>query len=361
MKSTLFVFIILTLSSLLFSQAIIWEEPFEVDDGLWTLDQNWLISVGTLTLNWSPAIAPFDLSAVSPLITLPDEVNDLIVSLYFQEYSSIDEMAEISVIYGEVEDILWSWDLTQGSWGESGGQDLSIGISAYGGEEVQFRFRSYGASTFNFDYWIIYNLAISASLDHDLSASNIDGPASCIVDQEEIWSIKVENAGLSIEDNFTVKLMKEGDIELGSVIVSTPLLIGNEVEYEFSWSPSNTEFTYLYGEVELAGDEFTGNNITSNLSVHVMNPDNGFALSFDGFDDDVVIQGDPAFSSPTSITVEAWVLLNELTDLPSIIGNDDWSNGEAGFILRIEDYIASNTPQFQIGSNFTWQADPLIH
>jgi len=218
---------------------------------------------------WSPTVAPYDLSAISPVISLPDNVFECIATHYFDEFSAVDEMAEISIISDGSEEVLWSWDLTQGDWGVAGGEDLALSIADYGGEDVQFKFRSYGSSTYNFNDWFIYNIAITASLGHDLCAYTIDGPESCIINQEETWSVTVKNTGQNIENNYTVKLMKEGEEELGSVDITTPIDVGEEVSVDLSWTPVIAEVTYLYGKVELVGDEFPGNDTTPELTVNV--------------------------------------------------------------------------------------------
>ena len=284
MKTNLCLLILMLIiySTLLHSQQIIWEETFDTNPGTWTLDQNWEIIDGTLTLSWSPIITHYDLSAISPVISLPSgSVYECIATQYFQVYSAVDEIAEISILYDGQEEVLWDWELIQGNWGVLGGQDLALSITAYAGEDVQFKFHSDGASTYNFDYWIIYNLAITESLDHDLCGFSIDGPSSCIINQEETWTVTVKNTGLNVEDDYTVKLMKEGEVELGSVAVTTHLAPGEYASFNFNWTPAIAEYTYLYGKIELQGDEFPGNDITTELTVNVYPEDVVHALIWD--------------------------------------------------------------------------------
>jgi len=63
--------------------------------------------------------------------------------------------------------------------------------------------------------------------------------------------------------------MKEGEEELGSVDITTPIDVGEEVSVDLSWTPVIAEVTYLYGKVELVGDEFPGNDTTPELTVNV--------------------------------------------------------------------------------------------
>jgi Concanavalin A-like lectin/glucanases superfamily/Carboxypeptidase regulatory-like domain/FlgD Ig-like domain len=75
-----------------------------------------------------------------------------------------------------------------------------------------------------------------------------------------------------------------------------------------------------------------------------------FCLDFDGVDDYAEIADTPGLNPTTSITVEAWVKLDGMGDLPTIVGKDDWTASESGYVLRIDNYSNVNTPQFQIGS-----------
>lgn len=81
-----------------------------------------------------------------------------------------------------------------------------------------------------------------------------------------------------------------------------------------------------------------------------------FGLEFDGdYESEVMISQTSDLTPTAAITVEAWVKLNALTNLPTIVSSEDWSSGETGFVLRIENYNLSNTPQFQIGTSSSWQ------
>lgn len=81
-----------------------------------------------------------------------------------------------------------------------------------------------------------------------------------------------------------------------------------------------------------------------------------YGLEFDGtYESELVIPQTGVLTPTAAITVEAWVKLNALTNLPTIVSSEDWSMGETGFVLRIENYNLTNTPQFQIGSIDSWQ------
>ena len=81
-----------------------------------------------------------------------------------------------------------------------------------------------------------------------------------------------------------------------------------------------------------------------------------FGLEFSGINEsEVIIPQDATLTPSEAITVEAWVKLDALTNLPTIVSSEDWSAGETGYVLRIENFNLPNTPQFQIGTSSSWQ------
>ena len=252
------------------AQSIIWEETFTTNPGTWTLDSNWSIQSGALQLSWSPTVAPYDLSATSPVINLPLNVGDMIVSQFIDEYSTnTGEVTNIELIHPGGTAILWSFDLVGTNWGYSGGKDISFSLYPYAGQQVQIRFRSYGGSTYNFNYWYIYNVAINASLDHDLAATNISGNNLLNVGQQGLWNVTVKNTGLNTESNYEVNLMREPGIVLGTTYASIPLSPDQQTIYQFNWTPDISEVVNLYGQVILPGDEFIDNNTTNPFLVNI--------------------------------------------------------------------------------------------
>jgi len=271
---TLFIMIFLFTNSFVYAQSIIWEEDFEIDPGTWTLDQNWSITGGALRLSWSPTVAPYDLSAISPPINLPDNVGDVIVTQYIDEYSTNSgEVAQIEIIHGGGTDVLWSFDLVGINWGSQGGQNISFSLYPYGGQEVQLVFRSFGGSTYNINYWYIYNVAINASLDHDLAANGITGDDVLNIGQEGTWTVTVKNTGLNTENDYVVSLMREPGIMLQSTQVTDPIAPNAEINFSFNWTFDIDEVAQLYGQVDLPGDEFIDNNHTGLYQVNIYPPD----------------------------------------------------------------------------------------
>ncbi len=275
------------------AQTTYWADDFNNNQG-WTMDGNWSISGGRLVFDWSPQVENFDFSSISPVIHLIDNSNELIVNQYldvFQTYS--DEVAEISVIYGDQEDIIWSYALSNGNWGVSSGEDLVIPVSEYEGMDVQFKFRTYGASTYNWNWWNIFRIELNANLNTDLSVVDISGPTQVDLQMPGIWDVQVKNLGSQPVSGFTVKLFdyKTGNM-LGSYDDSEIIQSQETKSYSFNWESNAAYNTAFYGVVTFDGDEFTGNNISKSHFVRV-NPDIDFSIMVWDKDNDIETVADP--------------------------------------------------------------------
>ena len=242
------------------AQTVFWEETFDSNPGTWSLDQNWAISNGMLWLYWSPTITNYDLSAISPVISLPENVGDFVVDQHINVYSPVNEIMEISIISGEDNYVLWSYEITNGNWGAETGSDLNLSLVDYAGQDIQIKLRSYGASTYNFNWWNIFDVSITALFDNDMTAMNVTGPTFIENNQPGTWTVTVKNSGLLPQDNYTVKLFKHGGWEIGSVQATTLLETYETISFDFNWTPTDIENTGLFGLVLLDGDEFEDNN-----------------------------------------------------------------------------------------------------
>ncbi|MCB5260569.1 MAG: choice-of-anchor D domain-containing protein, partial [Candidatus Cloacimonetes bacterium] len=83
------------------------------------------------------------------------------------------------------------------------------------------------------------------------------------------YVISVRNSGLSTVNNYTVKLMQTGDVELGSVN-GISIAPGATVEHTISWTPTTLGGTQVWGKVVFAADENPNNNETAYMNVTVM-------------------------------------------------------------------------------------------
>ncbi|MBW6515939.1 MAG: agmatine deiminase family protein [Candidatus Cloacimonetes bacterium] len=182
---------------------LIWEEDFNPPHTGWTLGSNWLMQSGYLQFYYSPTVTPYDLSAISPNIYLPEDVGEMTITQLFSNYSAVDEVLEIIVIHDRTETVLWSYNCSTGSFDTA---DFVFPMTPFGGQIVQLKFRSHGSSTWNIDWWNIYNIAISGVIGdptYGVSVSpEVDsksGYSNTVVEYE----MTVTNTG-NMSDNYTL-------------------------------------------------------------------------------------------------------------------------------------------------------------
>jgi hypothetical protein len=106
------------------------------------------------------------------------------------------------------------------------------------------------------------------AITNDLGCLSITGNLTPSVGGATPYTITIKNNGSATQTNYQVKLMKEGDVEIGSVN-GTSIASMATMSYEIPWTPTATGATYLYGKVVMTGDEIAQNNQTSNLNVVV--------------------------------------------------------------------------------------------
>ena len=279
MKKILFLLLLILLLKLPISaQTPFWTEDFTFNMG-WNLGNNWAIEGGKMEFNWSPTIQNFDEEAVSPVITLHESIGELIVTQYLDVFATTsNEVAEIYIIHETGEDILWSYPLSNGSWGDPGGEEIEFSVSDYAGQDVQFKFRTFGATTYNWNWWDIFELRLTAYMDNDLSVTEVSGPVQVNVLETGIWEVEIKNTGLFPQSDFTVKLfdLKTGEL-IGSIDDFEQLEPQSTKSYSFEWYSSAAYNTAFYGVVVLENDEFEGNNVSNSFFVRV-NPDIDFNI-----------------------------------------------------------------------------------
>ena len=263
MKRIVLILLLLMLAVIGYSQSVFWEETFTPQPTDWTLEDNWAFIDGTLQLSWNPTATDYDLSAISPIISLPDNVGEVIITQFLDEYSASNEIISIGVVVDGNASELWQYELTNGDWGSQGGSNIALSLEEYAGQDIQLKFRSYGASTWNFESWRIYNVKITALLNNDLAIDSITGSTFIEENYEGQWSVVVKNSGLNIQDNYVVKLFKYGDEEIASIAATSEIQSGETAIFYFNWTPTEIENTFLYGKVILDGDEFSSNNISN--------------------------------------------------------------------------------------------------
>lgn len=206
-------------ATLAWGQSIFYEEPFDTNAG-WTLEPNWSVTGGALQLSWSPSVTNYDMSATSADIVVPATAGDMVISQYINEYSgqgtNPPETYEIIALAGGTPTVLWTYS-EDTSWGVAGGQDVTLSLAPFAGQTIQLKFRATGETTFNFNYWYIYDIKAYASLNMDLAAMSVTGELNPTMGTQYPYVVAVRNSGLTTVSNYSIKLMKTGDVEIGSV------------------------------------------------------------------------------------------------------------------------------------------------
>lgn len=294
MKIFAYLFLSLLFAGQIAAQTIYWEEDFNYDSG-WTLEEeNWYITSSMLQFAWFPDIQNFDLSAISPPIVLNENVHELSILQYLDIWSPTNyEFAEIIIIHGDEETIIWDYALINGNWGYEGGEEIVFSMEEFAGEEVQFKFRTYGGSTYNWNYWSIYNMKLTAVFDNDLCVENILGPQSLEIGEPATFNVVVKNLGTNPQTGFVIDLFNYRTEEwIGTHEVTEIISNGESFFAPFEWTAGAAQNTSLYAEIHPVLDDFADNNISDGFIVRV-NPDIEFSLLVWDHDNDIATIIDP--------------------------------------------------------------------
>lgn len=280
MKKVLLFLVLLALSNIpVSSQTVYWTESFDNTSG-WSLQQNWTISEGKLEFSWYPSTPNFDFSALSPAIALQANVQELIVKQHLSIFgtSNPPEVAEIYLLTATSQHLLWSHTLNQGSWGVEFGSEIAFNVSAFAGQSIQLKFRTFGLYTWNWNWWQIFDLKLTALFENDLAALEITGPNLLTVNQTGTWNAEVKNLGSQPQQGFAVSFysLRFGNL-VGTVNVAQTLIPQQTATVTFNWTPAFVHNTMLYAVVNVPGDEFSGNNSSKNYFVRIK-PEYNFSI-----------------------------------------------------------------------------------
>src|SRR5690554_6397374 len=164
--------------------------------------------------------------------------------------------------------------------------------------------------------------------DDDMAAYAISGPPVLAPGTEGNFTISVRNMGTNSQNNYTVRLMKEGNIELASIIGTIPLEQFESAVYDLNWTPAPGDEgnVTLWGEVELTGDENPDNDITYTINLlvadsfsgtYTVNPDGtGDYETLSDIIDDLNLVG---VDGPTTIEIAPGTY-NEQIEIGEILG-----------------------------------------
>jgi len=161
------------------------------------------------------------------------------------------------------------WDtLIGGNHIPAGTREFFIDVPE-GAESFRIAYRFEGNTQF-INWWSIDDITIEPWFENDLSAAGIDGSVTPLANQQSIFTVNVENFGSTAQSDFTVKLMKNDSILIGSMPGAT-LAPGQVMGFDIPWTPGVDELGefILTGVVEMEGDQNEFNNKTQPLTVWV--------------------------------------------------------------------------------------------
>ncbi|MBI9036510.1 MAG: hypothetical protein JEY97_00135 [Bacteroidales bacterium] len=332
MKKTLILLLFLTLYWFPAStQTTFWEDDFEINSG-WSLDKNWRITEDALQLSVDSLMFDFDVSAISPIISVPDDPQFIVLSQCLEIFdpSVTTEKAVISIIHNGNEDILWSYDLINGNWGNYNGDEITFSINDYAGLDIQLRFRSFGPTNNSWIMWRTFYVYLTSYFDNDLTIVSFDGQNNIDLNQAGTWEVEVKNLGLETQSNYNIELysLKSNDC-LYSTTISDELAAGETETVSLSWTPTQVQNTIIYAKVILSGDEFEGNDMSPNhflriepefdYNILVWDNDNGIPMIVDP-ENGSLIQGHEGITKSLN---RAGITYDFVQALPDDISNYD--------------------------------------
>lgn len=149
--------------------------------------------------------------------------------------------------------------------------------------QVQYAFRFEGNNN-AINMWLIDDVTLETVAQNDLLTSSFSGNNAPVAGTASTYTIEVLNAGSAAQGDYTVKLMKEGGIELASV-AGEPIDFPGKITYELEWNPAlaDTGQTTVYGVIEFANDEIPANNQTRMLNVTILPSNVSWVTIGDGF------------------------------------------------------------------------------
>lgn len=207
----------------------------------------------------------FSSTLSTPTVTLPAGEGHEFSFFYMAETADYPQGLDvlISVDGGAYQNVAELTDIINTAYIQ-----FKVNLIAYAGSDVQFQLLKTDTSPI---YGIcVDDISLYTLPDNDLAALSIGGNPTPTVDIESFYTVSVENHGILPQDTYTVKLMREGGVELGT-LPGTSIAPGEVQEFSFPWTPQAGDegATFIYGLAELSGDEQSLNNQTANLSLAV--------------------------------------------------------------------------------------------
>jgi hypothetical protein len=238
-----------------------------------TVSNTFFSSPNSVLLNNSnSALGPF---LISPPLSTTLQINTLKVRFLAKGASAFSLNVGImsnpldATSYTEVQNIALSSDWTA----------YEVDLRSYSGTGNYIAFKhSQGGNNRNI---YLDNIRIEELLQDDLAALSIEGNTTPNVGAINNYYIDIFNWGLDEQDDYQVKLFKQGEIELAS-IPGPPIAGNSQVTVAIPWEPTQIENTSLYAKVVLANDQDLSNNQTQNLNVSAQASETTFVLVGEG-------------------------------------------------------------------------------
>ena len=109
--------------------------------------------------------------------------------------------------------------------------------------------------------------------EHNIGSVDIIGNQIVYAEDSGVYEIDIKNFGNVAENNYTIDLYREGNILLESRVIDDVLAPGENRTHSMVWFiPEDEEptYTYVYGKVTMAGDEFSDDNGTGLFGVEIL-------------------------------------------------------------------------------------------
>ncbi|MGI6197564.1 MAG: carboxypeptidase regulatory-like domain-containing protein [Candidatus Cloacimonadaceae bacterium] len=147
-------------------------------------------------------------------------------------------------------------------------QDLGDGRSRIAGSKRNIDLLNPPTTTLTGIFPQVSFLCNEDAYEHELAALSISGESSAVLGSNSSHTFRIKNYGSADQSNYTVKLMGPDEVQLASV-AGPPIRSKQSLEIELPWTPDTLGEISIYGKVELAGDEFAGNNRTPDFQITV--------------------------------------------------------------------------------------------
>jgi len=245
------------------AQTVVWNEAFDHLPPGWNLSGNWDVTDGSMTMFYYPVVANYEFIALSPEFVVPVTGADLTVTQFADVYTTYvtNEVCEISLVGNGINEILWSYELINGPWGDYPGQPLTLDLDNYSGETVQLKFRSFGNTSQAIWGWFIFSIDMVTLFDHDLCVTGISGPGYLDPNQSGTWTVEIENLGSQPQTGFEIDLFSSKEAnEIATAYFDQTLQPGQSGTAQLQWSTDEVHNTSIDARIVSNTDQYSENN-----------------------------------------------------------------------------------------------------